>query len=76
MEFSKKIIGERLRLLRIERGVLAKEIADYLGFAKSSVSQIEHGIHAPDLRTIFALAIYFDVSIDYLVGLSEIKERR
>jgi len=74
MEFSKKIIGERIKLLRTERGLLAKEIAGYLGFAKSSISQIEHGLHAPELTTLFSLANYFDVSVDYILGRTDKRE--
>ncbi len=36
----------------------------------------EAGASEPTLSILIALADYFDVSLDYLVGRSDIKERR
>lgn len=61
-------LNERLKNLRIQRGVTQKMIADAIGVAPGSVQRFEYGTVKPKLETVISLADYFDVSIDYLVG--------
>ncbi len=68
MEFG-KIISE----LRAEKGIYQKELADYLKVSIGTISNYEQGIHSPDFETLCKLADYYDVSIDYMMGRTEIR---
>lgn len=68
MEFG-KVISE----LRSEKGIYQKELADYLKVSIGTISNYEQGIHSPDFETLCKLADYYDVSIDYMMGRTEIR---
>ena len=66
-----KILGERLRLLRMEKRMRQVDIAELLGITQAHYQRIEKGkINIPTL-TLCILADYFEVSTDYLLGRSE-----
>ncbi len=74
MDATMETFGQRLKLLRKERHMTQKEIAELLGRTDRQVQALEAGrVNVPGL-TLIKLADFFDVSIDYLVGRSE--ERR
>lgn len=64
-----------LKLLRAERGVSQQRLADALGISQQSINQYENHKVEPDIRVLSALADYFDTSIDYLVGRTDIRRR-
>lgn len=68
--FDKKMFGERLSYLRQKKSVSQPILAQFLGIGKSAVSMMESGQRAASADILVALADYFDVSIDYLVGRS------
>jgi len=70
------VFGERLKKVRIERGLNAIEIAKEIGLSKSAISQIENGLIYPSATNIIKICQLLEVSADYLLGLSETKERR
>ena len=63
----------RLKELRQEKGVSQKELAEYLNIVQGTVSAWEVNHAAPNIETLIDLADYFDVSVDYLVAASDIK---
>lgn len=66
-----KILGQRLRELRMERGMKQREMAELLEMTLRNYQRIERGeINIPTL-TLCALADYFAVTTDYLLGRSE-----
>ena len=65
------IFAERLQGLRKERGLTQKDMAEQLGISTRTYQYYEGDEHRPDIETLWALADYFDVSIDYLVGRSD-----
>lgn len=69
--FNSKIFGERLRELRIERGLGQNALARTLGLSNASISYWETGKQEPTASAIFKLASFFDVSSDYLLGLTD-----
>ena len=69
--FNKEIFSRRLVSLRAERGIMAKDLAAAIGITKASMSQLESGLNAPSLNTLLALAEFFGVSIDFLVGKTD-----
>lgn len=62
---------KRIKELRIENGITQKELADKLQTTNSSVCDWERGRSQPDLKTLTEIAKLFDVSTDYLLGLSD-----
>lgn len=57
-----------LKLLRTERNMSQQELADALGISKSSINMYERGERQPNFETLEAIADYFNVDIDYLLG--------
>lgn len=68
--------GTRLKAIRKSKGVTQKELAQAIGGSERGVQNYELNERKPAFDVLIALADYFDVSLDYLVGRSEIKERR
>lgn len=65
----KNVFCERLKELRIEKAVGQVELAKNINVSKGIISLWENGFREPKLSNLIALAQYFEVSIDYLVGL-------
>ncbi|MCM1044037.1 MAG: helix-turn-helix domain-containing protein [Candidatus Gastranaerophilales bacterium] len=60
--------AETLTLLRENRGVLQKDLADLLGLSVGTISNYEKGIHEPNMSTLSRIADFYGVSTDYLLG--------
>lgn len=75
MMFSKELFSSRLAHLRSKKGAKLKEIGASIGITEASMSRLEAGKISPSLDTLIALANYFDVSLDFLVGRSDKPER-
>ena len=63
--------GEILKNIRTEKGIGQVELAKSLNVSKGIISLWENNFREPKLSNLIALAKYFNVSIDYLAGLSE-----
>lgn len=63
--------GEILKELRIEKGVGQIELSRALNLSKGIISLWENNLREPKLSNLIALANFFNVSIDYLAGISE-----
>lgn len=63
--------GERLKSLRTEKNLSQINLAKELGVGKSVISLWERNECDPTLTNLKALALFFDVSIDYLAGLKD-----
>ena len=59
---------ERLRSMRLARGLTQKELGEAIGGIERGVQNYELGLRKPNYEMLIALANYFDCSIDYLVG--------
>ena len=62
---------ERILFLKKDRNILQKDIANSIGITVRNYQRDEKGESQPTLPVIIALADYFDVSIDYLVGRTD-----
>ncbi|ANJ69014.1 helix-turn-helix domain-containing protein [Latilactobacillus curvatus] len=62
-----------IRKLRLEQNVSQAELAEVLKISRQAISNYEKGLREPKLETWKKLADYFDVSVGYLQGLSDIK---
>ena len=68
--------GERLKQLRAVRNLTQKQLAIETETSERGIQNYEMGIRKPAFDVLIALADYFDVSLDYLVGRSDEPERR
>ena len=73
--YSKEIFAARLLALRKEKGIAQQALAECLGVSFHQVSKMENGQRGASLEVACALADYFDVSLDYLCGRSDKRER-
>ena len=74
-----KQFGERLKKLRRDNAITQDALAEYLGISYQAVSKWENSAGFPDISLLPAIASFFAVSADYLLGIdqenSEEKER-
>ncbi len=68
--------SDRLRLLRKERSLKQREMADIFKITSRAYQAYEYNESFPEVPGLIALADYFDVSLDYLVGRSDDRQRR
>lgn len=66
-----KILAERLLLLRKEKKLRQEDAAEALGVAINSYCRYEHDEREPNAPTIVAIADYYGVSADYLLGRTD-----
>ena len=60
-----------LKNLRTEKGIGQVELANILKVSKGVISLWENGLREPGMNSLIALASFFNVTIDYLVGLEK-----
>lgn len=63
--------AERIRTLRVSRGMTQEALGNIIGVKYDSISIYERGKNYPEVRNLIVLADYFGVSIDYLVGRTD-----
>lgn len=66
--------GERLRQLRLDKELTQEELANKFGLHKTRISQYELNKRQADDELKKKFAEYFNVSVDYLIGKTNIKE--
>lgn len=67
------MLTKRLKELRNEKDILQKDVANYLNITTSAYGFYEQGKRTPDSETLTKLANFFEVSVDYLLGRTNIK---
>lgn len=71
--------GDRFKQLRLEKGLTQQDLAEDFNkiygytFSKPSISQYENGKRSPENKPLRDFATYFNVSVDYLLGTSNIR---
>lgn len=68
------MFSERLKRLRMEKGITQKELADRLHISRSTIAGYESLGKEPDGEKLCALADFFGVSVDYLLGGTDSRE--
>jgi len=61
----------RLKNLRTSRNLTQKQVYEAIGMSAIGYQRYEYGEREPAYQKLIALADYFDVSLDYLVGRSD-----
>ncbi len=70
------LIGENIKRLRRERELTQEEAAAHLGISFQAISKWERGDGYPDITMLPALANYFGVSVDELIGMNKIEKSK
>ena len=65
---------ERIRNLRIDNGYTQQQVADYLNVRQNTYSQYEIGVLRYPVDVLMKLADFYNVSVDYLLGRTDVKE--
>lgn len=63
--------AERLKELRIEKGITQDKLAEETGLSQAALANWENGKRSPSAGAIITLAKYFNVSTDYLLGITD-----
>ena len=65
------MLGEQIKKLRMNKGMSQVQLAEKLNVTKQSVSNWENEYIMPSVDMLIKIANFFNVSTDYLLGLSE-----
>lgn len=67
--------SDRIKQLRNEKSVSQKQLSIGTDLTVTAIQNYEYGTRKPSYDALIALADFFDVSIDYLVGRSDDPKR-
>lgn len=65
------LFNEHLKRLRQSHNITQKQLAEFIGASERGIQNYEIGVRKPTYDVLIALADYFNVSLDYLVGRSD-----
>lgn len=66
----------RLKILRLERGLTQKELQEQTGIEQALLSKFEREERIPPTETLIRLADFYGVSLDWLLCRSETREKK
>ena len=66
---------KNLKMLRTAKGISQKQLADTIGVSQQAVNKYENHGSEPDIEGLIALAEFFNTSVDYLIGYSEVNRK-
>lgn len=73
--FDLAVFAQRIELLRTEQGMSKRRFALFVGTSSSVVSWWDKGRNSPSVYMIFQIARAFDVSADWLLGLTDERKK-
>lgn len=65
----------RLKLLRCEKKWTQKQLAEMLDYGYTAISNYESGTNKPSYKDLIKIANIFNVSTDYLLGITDFRYR-
>ncbi|HBQ85172.1 MAG TPA: XRE family transcriptional regulator [Syntrophomonas sp.] len=63
-------LGIRLKKLRLEHALSQADLAQILGISRSAIASYENNLRNPDYDTLIHMAEFFEVKVDYLLGVN------
>lgn len=69
-------IGETIKHLRKEKNMTQETLSDFLGVTNQSISKWERGEAYPDITMLPVIAAFFGTSVDNLLGINQIEQKR
>jgi transcriptional regulator with XRE-family HTH domain len=70
------MIAQNIKKLRKQKDITQEELAGHLGISFQAISKWERGEGFPDITILPAIANYFDVTIDELFGMEQIRDQQ
>lgn len=70
---EKEPFPQRLKTFLEESGTTQTELANYIGCTRQAISLYVTGQSTPDIKVLLKIAEFFNVSTDYLLGITDIK---
>lgn len=70
-KFDSEIVAERIKICRKQLGLSQEELANRLDMKRTNIANYEAGRIIPPGNIIVSMSEIFDVSTDYILGLSE-----
>lgn len=67
------MISIRLRQLRDEKKMTQQEVADSLDVDRTTYTKYESGKSTPDANMLQKIAAFYDVSVDYILGRTNVR---
>ncbi|MCP2263495.1 helix-turn-helix transcriptional regulator [Promicromonospora thailandica] len=67
------VVHNRIAMLRAERGVSRRELAEALGVHYQTVGYLERGEYSPSLHLALRIAEYFDVAVEVVFSTTPFK---
>ena len=68
---NNNIIGKRIKELREQAGEKQEELGEMIFSSQTAISHYENGRIKPNADTIAAIATHYNVSADYILGLTD-----
>ena len=69
-----KLLAKRLKIERRKRKLTQKSLGQKIGFFQQTYSNYEIGISKPTTYKLFLIAKFYNISMDYLVGRTDIRK--
>ena len=66
-----EIFAKRLKELRKEKGITQDKLAEETGLSQGALTHWENGLRSPAAYAVVILAKYFNVTTDYLLGVTD-----
>lgn len=73
MANESETVYNRIAMLRVERGISRRELADALGVHYQTVGYLERGEYSPSLHLALRMADYFGVAVEVVFALAPFK---
>lgn len=75
MNYNIELSGKRIAELRSKAGISQAKLSELIGLHVKTISKAERGVNGLSVDNLLALAEYFNVSLEFLVGVeSEIED--
>ncbi len=66
---------KNLKVLRNLKGVSQQQLANVIGVSQQAVNKYENRNIEPDIETLIAIANFFDTSVDFVIGNTDINKK-
>jgi putative transcriptional regulator len=70
---SSDVVHNRVAMLRAERGISRRDLAEALGVHYQTIGYLERGEFSPSMHLALRIAAYFEVSVEVVFSLKEFK---
>ena len=70
MENVKQYFSEYIKELRLQKGLSQRQLEKEINISQATIARLEKGLNMPDVETLIAYSVFFNLSIDTLLGLN------